>query len=107
MLWTPPVPVVVDQIVVQALPSALVWSWNALPYAASQLRTTRHTVAEVPRSTRIHCGSANALDHRVVVLPSTAADGPVDAFSLELAAVARPRASFAVRQPGVLVPESP
>src|SRR5687767_1961652 len=30
------------------------------------------TVARAPRSTAIHCGSANALDQRVVALPSIA-----------------------------------
>src|SRR6185437_16094288 len=34
-----------------------------------------------PRSTWSHCGSENALDQRVPVLPSTAAEAGKDAFS--------------------------
>ena len=34
-----------------------------------------------PRSTCSHCGSENALDHRVPVLPSTAANAGNEAFS--------------------------
>src|SRR5258706_427409 len=37
----------------------------------------------LPRSTSIHCGSLNALDHRVPVLPSTAAAAAVPAFSAD------------------------
>ena len=36
-----------------------------------------------PRSTCNHCGSENALDQRVPVLPSTAADAGVPAFSVD------------------------
>jgi hypothetical protein len=36
-----------------------------------------------PRSTSSHCGSENALDQRVLVLPSTAADAGNEAFSSE------------------------
>src|SRR5580700_18141 len=39
--------------------------------------------AVAPRSTSSHCGSANALDHRVPVLPSTAAEAGNDAFSTD------------------------
>ena len=44
-----------------------------MPYAASQLRTTRLIDAVAPRSMRIHCGSPNVEDQRVALLPSTAA----------------------------------
>ncbi len=40
-------------------------------------------VAVAPRSTWIHCGSLNALDHRVPVFPSTAADAGVVAVSVD------------------------
>src|SRR3954464_7351306 len=35
---TPPVPVVVLEMLVQDVPSAETWIWNDRPYAASQLR---------------------------------------------------------------------
>jgi hypothetical protein len=63
--------------------SAETWIWKAVAYAASQLRTTWTTVAGAPRSTCIHCGSLNWLDHRVPELPSTAADAGVPAFSTD------------------------
>jgi hypothetical protein len=59
--------------VVQVLLLVEVWIWYALPKAASQLRRTRVMEAVAPRSTVIHCGSANAEAQRVVVFPSTAA----------------------------------
>jgi len=43
-----------------------------------------------PRSTEIHCGSLNVLDHRVVVLPSVAALAGVPAFSVDDAVVVLP-----------------
>ena len=58
---------------VQVVPSGEVWIWNAVAYAASQCRTTWVIEALAPRSTCSHCGSENALDQRVPVLPSTAA----------------------------------
>ena len=60
-----------------------------------------------PRSTWSHCGSAAALDQRVPVLPSTAADGGVPAFSVEEAVAGLPWAALAVPQVGVLPPVSP
>src|SRR5256885_17215661 len=70
-------------MVVHAVPSGDVWSWNALPYAASQLSTTWLMACVPPRSTWIHCGSLNPLDQRVPVFPSTAFAGPRPAFSLD------------------------
>jgi hypothetical protein len=43
-------------------------------YAASQLSDTPQIDWLVPRSTSSHCGSLNALDQRVAVLPSVAAE---------------------------------
>src|SRR5579871_3707093 len=40
-------------------------------------------LCDEPRSTSSHCGSENALDHRVPVLPSTALPGGKVAFSVE------------------------
>ena len=68
---------------VQAVPLSEVWIWNARAYAASQRSTTRLMVKVAPRSTLSHCGSLNVLDQRVRVLPSTAADAGVDAFSVD------------------------
>ena len=70
----PPGPVVVDYTVVQDVPSSDTWIWKALPYAASQRSTTWSIVAFAPRSTWSHCGSLKALDQRVPVSPSTAAE---------------------------------
>ena len=46
--------------------------------------------AVAPRSTSSHCGSLNALDQRVPVLPSTAADAGNDAFSTDDAVAVLP-----------------
>ena len=43
--------------------------------------TTRPIACVDPRSTRSHCGSANADDHRVLMFPSTAADAGRVLFS--------------------------
>src|ERR1700733_1396785 len=43
-----------------------------------------------PRSTSSHCGSENALDHRVPVFPSVASAAGVPAFSVEEAVVGWP-----------------
>ena len=61
-------------MVVQVFPSGEAWIWNAVAYAASQSSVTSQIVWLVPRSTCSHCGSLNALDHRVLVLPSNAAE---------------------------------
>src|SRR5689334_7790786 len=47
-------------------------------------------VAVAPRSTWSHCGSPNALDHRVPVLPSTAFDAGYAALSVDDAVAGRP-----------------
>src|SRR5260221_13416443 len=70
----PSVPVVVEYIVLQFVPSGVVWIWKAVAYALSQYRTTLLMVCVAPRSTSSHCGSLNALDQRVLRLPSTAFD---------------------------------
>src|SRR5947199_401169 len=77
-------------MVVQLAASAETWSWNAVAYAASQRSTTWLTVAVVPRSTWIHCGSLNALDQRVPAFPSTAAEAGRVAFSVDDAVAGRP-----------------
>src|SRR6266568_510534 len=68
---------------VQVVASVDTWIWKAVAYAVSQLSTTWLTVADAPRSTCSHCGSEKALDHRVVVSPSTAALAGVPAFSTD------------------------
>src|SRR5579862_2281332 len=70
-------------MVVQVVPSGEAWIWNDFAYAASQFRVTSQIVWLVPRSTWIHCGSENALDQRVPVLPSNALDAGKVAFSSE------------------------
>ena len=79
----PPVPVVVEKIVVHVVASGDVWIWNALPNAVSQFNTTWQMDCVEPRSTWSHCGSLNWLDQRVVRLPSTAAEAGVPAFSVD------------------------
>src|SRR5258705_290613 len=90
MVWVPPVPVVVEYTVVQALALADSWTWNAVAQAASHCRTTWVIVGVAPRSTWIHCGSLKALDQRVPALPSTAAPAGKAAFSLDEAVAGRP-----------------
>jgi hypothetical protein len=51
-----------------------------------------------PRSIWIHCGSENADDHRVEVLPSTAADAGVPAFCVDEAVAGRFTARLVVPQ---------
>ena len=68
---------------VQSVPSGETWIWNAVAYAASQSIVTSQIVWLEPRSTCSHWGSLNALDQRVPVLPSTAADAGNDEFSSE------------------------
>ena len=46
--------------------------------------------ALAPRSTWIHCGSENALDQRVLVLPSTAFEAGNEAFSTDEAVAGWP-----------------
>src|SRR5436309_9747935 len=55
--------------------------------------------AFAPRSTRIHCGSLNALDQRVPGLPSNAADAGVPAFSVDEAVAGFPCDSRVVAAP--------
>src|SRR5690349_5269512 len=97
-VWMPPVPVVVAKIVVQVAPSFDVWIWNAFAYAASQFSVTWQMFLAEPRSTCSHCGSENALDQRVPVLPSTAAEAGKPAFSVDDAVAGWLRAAFAVPQ---------
>src|SRR5260370_696996 len=98
-VWVPPVPVVVEKIVVQVAASAEVWIWNAVAYAASQFRTTLQIVWVDPRSTCSHCGSENALDHRVPVFPSVAADAGNEALWIDDAVVGWLSAILVVPQP--------
>src|SRR6266849_11063112 len=83
-------------MVVQFVPSAEVWTWNAVAYAASQFSVTWQMACDEPRSTWSHCGSENALDQRVPVLPSTALAAGVPAFSVEDAVAVLFRARLAV-----------
>src|SRR6266702_5373308 len=66
-------------MVVQVTPSGDTWIWYAFAKAFSHCRTTWVIEWVAPRSTWSHCGSLNALDQRVAVLPSVApvAEKPV------------------------------
>jgi hypothetical protein len=63
---------------------------KAEAYAASQFSTTWLIGCVLPRSTCSHCGSANVLDQRVPVLPSTAAEAGKEAFSTDEAVAGLP-----------------
>src|SRR2546428_37094 len=89
-VWMPPVPAVGEKIVVPAVPSGEGWIWNDLAYAVSQFSTTWVIEALDPRSTCSHCGSENALDHRVPALPSTAFGAGKLAFSTDDAVAGLP-----------------
>src|SRR5882757_6538595 len=89
---------------VQVVPLADVWIWYAVPYAVSQLRVTPQMVCDAPRSTCSHCGSATALDQRVPVLPSTAAEAGKLAFSVEDAVAVLPCAALVVPHAEGVVP---
>src|SRR5258707_231516 len=89
-VWMPPVPVVVEKIEVQFVPSGDVWIWNAFAYAASHCSTTWVIEALAPRSTCSHCGSENALDQLVFGLPSTAFAAGNVAFSIDDAVAGLP-----------------
>src|SRR5215472_5235415 len=97
--WFPPVPVVVEKIVVHVELSAEVWIWNAVANAVSQSSPTWQTDCTDPRSTSSHCGSLNALDHRVPVFPSTAADAGKLALCTDDAVAALFSATFVVPHP--------
>jgi hypothetical protein len=86
----PPVPVVVEKIVVHVDPSGDTWIWNAVANAASHCNTTWPMVCVDPRSTWTHCGSLNALDQRVPGLPSVALAAGNDALSVDDAVVGLP-----------------
>src|SRR5260370_34845733 len=86
-------------MVVQFVPSAEVWIWNAVAYAVSQTSVTLQIGWLEPRSTRSHWGSENALDHRVPVFPSVAAEAGNEALWGEDAVVGWLRARLAGPQP--------
>src|SRR5262245_27669896 len=90
IVCTPPAPVVVEKSVVQVLPLADAWIWNARAKAVSQRSTTWVRVALAPRSTWSHWGSLNWLDQRVPLLPSKAADAGVPACSIDDAVAGLP-----------------
>src|SRR5436190_20882158 len=88
-----------EEMVVQLLALSETWSWKALAYAVSQVSATWQICWLEPRSTWSHCGSLNALDQRVPVLPSVALAAGVPAFSVEDAVVGRPSARLAPPPP--------
>jgi hypothetical protein len=89
-VWTPALPAVTGEMVVQLLPLAEVWMVKAEANAASQLSTTWLIDWVLPRSTCNHCGSANVLDQRVPASPSTAADAGKAALSTDEAVAGLP-----------------
>ena len=102
----PPVPVVVEKMVVQVELSLETWIWNALAKAVSQSRLTWQIDWVEPRSTSSHCGSENALDQRVPVLPSVAFAAGNVAFSSDDAVVGRFSARFVVPQALLALPKT-
>src|SRR4051812_50096947 len=90
MLCWPPAPVVVAYAWVYVLPSVDNWMVNALAYAFSQLIAIRLIEVVAPRSTWNHWLAANALDQRVPLLPSTAAEAGVPAHSTDEAVTGLP-----------------
>src|SRR5258707_1088628 len=86
-------------MVVQFVPSAEAWIWNALAYAVSQFRVTWQIGWLEPRSTSSHWGWENGLDHRVPVFPSVAAEAGNEALWVEDAVVGWLRARLAGPQP--------
>src|SRR5215469_2020312 len=105
-VWVPPVPVVVEKIVVQVELSVEVWIWNALPKAVSHMRVTWQIAWLEPRSTSSHCGSENALDQRVPVFPSVALDAGNEEFSSDDAVVGWFRARLVLPQELLVVPKT-
>src|SRR5436190_19461961 len=87
-----------EEMVVQLLALSETWSWKALAYAVSQVSATWQICWLEPRSTWSHCGSLNALDQRVAVLPSTALPAGKVAFSVEDAVAGWFSAALAVAQ---------
>src|SRR5579859_3935742 len=105
-VWVPPVPVVVEKMLVQVALSVEVWIWNALPKAVSHISVTWQIDWTEPRSTSSHCGSENALDHRVPAFPSVAFDAGNVAFSSDDAVVGWFRARFVVPHELLPVPKT-
>src|SRR5919201_4815562 len=85
-------------MLVQVELSADTWIWNAVAYAASHCRVAPQMLCVDPRSTSSHCGSENADDHRVPVLPSVAFAAGELAFSVDDAVAAWFSAALAVPQ---------
>jgi hypothetical protein len=93
--------------VFQVVPLSLVWIWYALPYAVSQLSWTPQMLCVLPRSIWSHCGSDAALDQRVPLLPSTAAEAGVPAFSVDEAVAVLFSAALVVLHAALLPPVEP
>ncbi len=71
--WLPPVPfVTVATVLNPVVALSETCTRKALPYAPSHRSTTLHSAVRAPRSTVSVWLSANVLDQRVVVEPSTA-----------------------------------
>src|ERR1700761_6337488 len=77
-------------MLVQFVPSAEVWIWKPVPYAASHCSTTWLIVAVAPRSTCSHWGSLKALDQRVPASPSTAEEAGKATLSVDDAVAGLP-----------------
>jgi hypothetical protein len=75
---------------VKVVPLVENWTVKAVAYAASQFSFTLLTAVAAPRSTCSHWAAAKALDQRVPVLPSVAADAGVPSHSTDEAVVGLP-----------------
>src|SRR5438132_8549833 len=85
--------------VFQVVPFVDVCIWKLLAQAASHATVMWSTAKAWPRSTCTHCGSANALDHRVVASPSTTLDAGKAALSTDDAVAVLPRATLVPKLP--------
>src|SRR3954468_10772608 len=90
MVCSPALPRNVPVALAKVVPSLENCTVKAVAYAASQFSFTLLTAVGAPRSTCSHWAAAKALDQRVPVLPSVAAEAGVPAHSTDDAVVGLP-----------------
>src|SRR3954470_17928544 len=90
----PPSPPVMLSTVVQSVPLSETSSVYAVANAGSQVSLISEIDDRAPRSSVSVCGSANALDQRVVVSPSMALDAGNAALSSDVAVATALRGRF-------------
>src|SRR3954464_11035075 len=90
----PPSPPVMFSTVVQSVPLSETSSVYAVANAGSHVSLISEIDDRAPRSSVSVCGSASALDQRVVVFPSMALEAGNAALSSDVAVAAALRARF-------------